>query len=94
MMEDDKMPTEEPTETSSLKIVGLNILVFAIYTVICVSAGGEAGFFAFVLAGIQAFICVIVAIIAKRWIWVLSALMLLVIGFATCLGTFSLGSMH
>ena len=93
-MEDHKTPKNEATETSSLKIVGLNLLVFAFYTLICVSTGGEAGFFAFILAGLQAFICVIVAIIAKRWIWVLSALMLLIIGFATCLGTFSLGSMH
>ena len=94
MMEDNRTPKKDEAETSSLKIVGLNLLVFAFYTLICVSMGGEAGFFAFVLAGLQAFVCVIVAVIAKRWIWVLSALMLLVIGFATCLGTFSLGSMH
>jgi len=91
MNEDRK---ETTGQTSGLKIVGLNLAVFAFYTVICLSTGADGGIFALCLAGFHAVICVIVAIVMQRWVWVLSALMLLVIGFATCVGTFSLGSMH
>lgn len=92
-MEEEQRNMQEPpvNTTSSLKIVGINLAVFFIYTVIGIASMGEdGGFSAMILAVIHAFICVIIAIIARRWVWVLSALLLIVIGFATCVSTFSL----
>jgi len=97
MEEERNKPTPETRirhnkdEKSSFKIVGINLLIFAVYTVICMAAGGkDGGVAAFAMAGFHAFIAVIIAIIMRRWVWFLSALLLLVIGFATCVSTFSL----
>lgn len=81
------LPSKQP---SDLKILGLNLLVFAVYSVASVYSGSDGGFFAFMIAGVHAFICIILAIVQKRWIWVLAGLLILVIGFATCVSNFHL----
>lgn len=79
-----------PKQPSDLKILGLNLLIFAVYSLLCVYSGGDGGIAAFMIAGVHTLICIILAIAQRRWIWVLAGLMILVIGFATCVSNFHL----
>ena len=81
-------------QTKSYKILGGNLLVFAIYTLIALSNGSDGGVAALAIAGGQFVICTIIAIALKRGVWFLSGILVLIIGFGTCVSTFSLGSMH
>jgi len=78
----------------SYKVLGGNILLFAVYTLIAVSTGSDGGVAALGLAAIQLAICTVVAIATRSWVWFLSGILVLIIGFGTCLSTFSLGNMH
>lgn len=84
----------EGKKPSAMKIVGYNLLVFAAYTVICAVTSKDGGFvFDMFFIGIQFFACIIFAIINRSWAWVLSALMVLIIGFSTCVGMLSIGGL-
>jgi len=77
----------EGKKPSAMKIVGYNLLVFAAYTVICAVTSKDGGFiFDMFLIGIQFFACIIFAIINRSLVWLLSAIMILIIGFSTCVG--------
>lgn len=67
----------------NMRIVGVNLLVLAGYTIISrVIPGG------FILNGyaiiVHFILCLIKAIIHKSWIWLLTAIMVLLIGCSTC----------
>jgi|GEM_PF-2336101 len=87
-----KVPgNNEGKKPSAMKIVGYNLLVFAAYTVICAVTSKDGGFvFDMFFIGIQFFTCIIFAIINRSWVWILSALMVLIIGFSTCVGMLSI----
>jgi hypothetical protein len=70
---------------SDIKIVGYNLLVLIIYTILC-KLGNDLGglmFDAF-LVGSHVIICFILAAVNRNLIWLLSGIMVLVIGFSTC----------
>lgn len=72
---------------SNMKIVGYNLLVFAAYTVICEVTANDGGFvFDMFFIGIHVIVGIILAIANRSWAWLLSALIVLVIGFSTCVG--------
>jgi len=76
-MEEEVSPKKLP---DSVVIVGVNMLVLIAYTVFSkVSEGGI--FLDAILIAAQFFICIITAIAQRRWIWVLSAFVVLLIGF-------------
>ncbi len=79
--------TEEKKQIPDLAVLGINVGIFAIYTAIGVYSNGDSWF---VISLWHAAVCVLMAIIQKRWIWVLAALVVLIIGFATCVNTFHL----
>jgi len=82
---------QQNKKPGDLKILGINLGIFAVYSILCIyTGGGDGGIAAFMFAGFHAFICVILVIVQKRWIWVLAALLILVIGFATCVSNFKL----
>lgn len=81
-------------QIESYKILGGNLLVFAIYTLVALSTGSDGGVAALAIAGGQFVICTVLAIALKRGVWFLSGVLVLIIGFGTCISTFSLGSMH
>jgi hypothetical protein len=94
MMEESKnlQPGEQPADkpTTNLRLVGINMAVLAGYTILCaLLRDGGLIFDAFIIAG-HFFICVIMAAVQRRWVWVLSAFMVLIIGFSTCVGVGSL----
>ena len=104
MMEDDninkdltaggsKLPSEQPkSQNVAMKIVGYNILALVIYTLLCRLMGKEGGLIldAFIIA-VHVFVSIIAAIINKSWAWLLAGLLVLIIGFSTCVGLGSIG---
>jgi hypothetical protein len=90
-------PVNKPDNNlGGLEIVGINLLVLAVYTVLCKIEASEGGIvYDLLLVGVHVFVCIIMAIVRKSWIWLLSALMVLVIGFSTCVaGARIFGSMQ
>lgn len=91
--EKKSLENQKQTKTSDLAILGINMGIFALYTIICVLAGQEALIGMVVLSVIHGFIALIMAVIQRRWIWVLAGLLIPVIGFGTCLSNIHLGHM-
>ncbi|WP_348051246.1 hypothetical protein [Mucilaginibacter sp.] len=84
---------------SQMKIVGINLLVMVVYTILCRVGYKTDGFIivACLIVGhiICCFIaCVVSAFIAQyrhlAGIWLLSALAVLLIGFSTCMAAFTI----
>jgi hypothetical protein len=91
---ENKSPeNQKQPRTSDLAILGINMGVFALYTILCVLAGQDALIGMVVLSVIHGFIALIMAVIQRRWIWVLAGLLIPVIGFGTCLSNLHLGHM-
>jgi hypothetical protein len=69
----------------NMNIVVYNLLGLAFYTILFKLLANQGGLFfdAFVLAG-HVLVCIILAIAEKSWLWVLSGVLVLVIGFSTC----------
>ena len=64
-------------------IIGINIGVLALYTIISKAIDGGLIIDAFFIA-VQFFGCVIMGIAVRKWVWVLTAFLILLIGFSTC----------
>lgn len=74
-----------------MKIVGINLLVMAGYTIIFRAVvGGEEGLIydAVILIG-HAILCILIAPFARKWEWAIAGLLIAGIGFATCVGAFA-----
>jgi Zn-dependent protease with chaperone function len=84
---------ENKTQTSNAAILGINLAVFAGYTILGWLAGQEAVVFVFFLAIVHGFAALIIALIQRRWIWALAGLLIPLIGFGTCLNNIKLGHM-
>jgi len=79
------MNEEKKPGGDGMKVVGINLAIFVGYAVICIGVIKAMGFFLFFLA-VQVVACVLLSIIKQRWVWVLSGLLVLIIGFSTCVG--------
>jgi len=75
------------------KVVGINIGVLAVYTVACRLVSGGIIIDAFLIA-MHFFVGIIASIVVRRWEWVLSAFLVLVIGFSTCVNFLDMANMH
>lgn len=85
-------PRKPEGESSGMKIVGINFAVFIGYVIILSAALGKGDWAvaALILAGVHAFICLIMALVMQKWAWALAGLLLIVAGFSTCvIGVFS-----
>lgn len=91
MSEDEK--TEEKKSSDRWKIIGYNILALVTYTLLCRSVDGGIMIDCF-LVGIHVLACIIVAIGVRKWEWVLSAFLVLAIGFSSCVTFLTLPNMH
>ncbi|HEY0177421.1 MAG TPA: hypothetical protein VGC08_13645 [Pedobacter sp.] len=76
------------------KVLGFNLLAFVIYTVIGVASGDSGLLGAFIISLVHFGVCVIMAIALRKWVWFLSGLLILIIGFGTCVSNIHLGGMH
>jgi len=93
MMEDKKdgevnpfasreQPNNRPPK--DMTVVGYNLLVFVGYTLI-LRLAREAGFILEgVILAIHVLVCVTMAISYRSWFWLLSGVMVLIIGVSTC----------
>lgn len=78
---------------NGLKVVGFNLLALAFYTVLCKLANDVGSLMAEAfLVGGQVLACLIVSAVRREPVWLLSAFLVLIIGFSTCVyaGEFSL----
>ncbi|PWK78097.1 hypothetical protein LX99_01937 [Mucilaginibacter oryzae] len=71
---------------NNMKIVGYNLLVLIAYTIICRFNLNDGAILDMFFIGIHVSAGIILAIVNRSWAWLLSALMVLVIGFSTCIG--------
>jgi hypothetical protein len=90
-----KFPGDDKSKKpSAMKIVGYNLLALVVYTIICEITAKDGGFILdMFFIGIQVFIGIILAIVNRSWVWLLSALMVLIIGFSTCVGMLGLNGL-
>ena len=90
MIEDNNPKSKSETRW---KVIGINLGILFIYTLLCRFIDGGIILDAFFIA-IHFVVGVIAAIIVKKWEWALSAFLVLAIGFSTCVSFLSMGNMH
>ena len=85
------MSEESDKTTQRWKVVGYNTLGLLVYTVACRYVDGgiiiDCG-----LVGIHFLTAIIMSIALRKWEWLLSALIVIVIGFSTCVGYVGAGT--
>jgi hypothetical protein len=84
---------EEKKLASRWKVVGINLAVLLGYTLICRFIDGGIIIDAFFIA-IHFTAGIITSIIIRKWEWVLSAFLVLAIGFSTCVSLLDMPNMH
>ncbi|WP_413667190.1 hypothetical protein ACEN9X_22095 [Mucilaginibacter sp. Mucisp86] len=70
-------------QPSGIKIVGLNLAVFVGYTLLSMLTSGGL-IFAGLLMIVQVVVCVTLSLYFRKWSWFLGGLLVLIIGFSTC----------
>jgi len=92
-MEQKLNQPQEPM--SDIKILGINLGIFLIYTLLCLAVERESGgVVAFFISLFHGAISTVVALVTRRWAWFLGAILVVVIGFGTCVNNFHVGSMN
>ncbi|RYD86203.1 MAG: hypothetical protein EOP54_30710 [Sphingobacteriales bacterium] len=82
-MEQQKKPV------NGMKVVGLNIGIYAAYCVIMALATGSVlGAYPFLI--VHFILCIVLCIALKHLSWLLSAGILLVLGFSTCVAALAM----
>jgi hypothetical protein len=84
-MTEEKKTEDKKTSGNGMAIVGINLAIYFGYAVICIGVIKAVDFFLFLLA-VHVVACVLLSIIKQRWVWFLSGLLVLIIGFSTCVG--------
>nr|WP_067059101.1 hypothetical protein [Mucilaginibacter sp. L294] len=79
--------SEEKKKFGDLAVLGINLAVFAAYTLLGLYNNADGWF---VISLWHAAACVVMALVQRRWIWVLAGVLILVIGCATCANNFHL----
>lgn len=78
------MSNEEEKKTESKwKVVGFNILGLLVYTLLCRLVDGGIVIDC-ALVGLHVFVALILALVLKKWEWFFGAVLVLIIGFSTC----------
>jgi hypothetical protein len=91
-MTEEKNNIEQPGEQpeakpmTGMRLVGINLAVLAGYTIICALLGGGGLILDAFIIAIHVVLSVGSSIIFRKWAWLLSGLVVLVIGFSTCVG--------
>jgi hypothetical protein len=87
MMEEEQLPPPnqlpDNKPRSGIKIVGLNLAIFVGYTLLSMLINGGL-IFAGLLMICQVIVCSILSLYYRKWSWFLGGLLVLIIGFSTC----------
>jgi len=89
------MSEEEKKSKLEWKIVGYNVLALVGYTLLFRLVDGGI-IFDCIVVGLHFLVAIILALTMRKWEWFMSGLLVLIIGFSTCvtlLGS-TLGNMH
>jgi hypothetical protein len=70
--------------SGSMEIVGYNLLALASYTLLCKFSSDAGYIFDAVVLALHVLFCLIASIAYKNWLWLLSGIMVLIIGISTC----------
>lgn len=73
-----------PKPKNGFSVVGYNLLILTAYTIISRLLGDGGFVLDALLLAIHVFTCLILALANRSWMWVLAAVLVLVIGFSTC----------
>lgn len=93
-MEENKQEIAPERKASSRwKVVGINFLALILYSLICRFIEGGIFLDAF-FVGIHFTAAIITSLIVRRWEWVLSAFLVLAIGFSSCVSLLDMPNMH
>lgn len=83
---DSPIKSQDPANKKTrkdLRILGLNLLILIAYSILSrLTAGG--GILDAVFIGAHLLCCILIGAVERSWAWLLSGLLVLVIGFATC----------
>lgn len=82
-MTEEQQPNNEPKPNKGIQIVGYNLLALAIYTLAFKFVDGGMILDA-ILLFFHVLISLIMAAALKNWMWFLAAVLVLAIGFSTC----------
>jgi hypothetical protein len=85
-------PQDEKPNSGGMRIVGINLAVLAVYTIISALIR-ELWVLDMFFIGLQFVTCIVMAIVKRKWSWLLSGILVLVIGFSTCVSLINI-SMH
>ncbi len=69
---------------TDLTILGVNLLIFAIYTGLGLQGNSDGLITSFFIAVFHFVICCIMAIAVRRWSWFLAGVLIIIIGLGTC----------
>ncbi|HEX8018851.1 hypothetical protein [Mucilaginibacter sp.] len=86
----NQLPDKKPP--GDFKIVGLNLAIFVVYTSLTMLINGGL-IFAGLLMICQVVVCSILALYYRKWSWFLGGLLVLIIGFSTCVGMLSINGL-
>ena len=83
---EERQPEPGGKPPAGMRNVGFNLLALAFYTIICGFIRDGGIIFDAILIACHFFVCLIMAAVEQKWVWALSALAVLLIGFSTCAG--------
>jgi hypothetical protein len=94
-MMDERKPAQFSKPMSDIAILGINLGIFVVYTLLCFAVDSrDGGVTAFFVSLFHGAVSTITALVTKRWAWFLGAILIVVIGFGTCVNSFHMGSMN
>lgn len=67
-----------------MRVVGYNMLALVVYTLLSRIVGDVGLFIEAILLVMHVFVCIIMALSKRSWFWLLSGLMVLIIGISSC----------
>jgi hypothetical protein len=71
-----------------LGILGFNLVLFIAYSLMLLPLGEPGLFVHALIYCVHVVVCIIAAIVQRKWMWVFAALIIACIGFSTCTAVF------
>jgi len=89
-LEPQPEPAPDKKKTAPMQVVLYNLLAVFAYTVLFRMLGEQGVFLELFAVPIHTIVCLIAAPVTRKWEWLISAFVVAGIGFATCVGAWSI----